>query len=178
MRQETLLLLRGLRLSLLRLPLLLWSLLRRRRPGSSTPRGRPMTPVSPPSRGRRGCFRRKIVQRAVTSEVAGLTAFETGNHRGRSLIDRPTGRYAGKRLRGRLPARIPPTSTCVVPLLICHLHRSPCDDHLPHKTKNFSWVVLPGPSHFELMLKTLSLNSGGFNPATSALLMTAAGPLL
>ena len=172
MRRETLLLFRGLQLSLLRLLLLLWSLLQRRRR-----RSWPMTPVSPPPRGRRGRLRRKGAQRAVTSEVAGLTAFETGNHRGRSLIDRPTGRYAGKRLRGRLPARIPPTSTCVVPLLIRHFHRAPCDAYLPHKTKNFLWVVLPGPSHFELMLN-LSLNSGGFNPATSAILMTAAGPFL
>ena len=114
-RRETLMLrvlLRVLRLSLLRLPLLLWSLLLRRRRRSSTPRGRPMTPVYPPPRGRRGGLRRKGAQRAVTSGVAGLTAFKTGNHRGRGLIGRPTGRYAGKRLCGRLLTRIHPTSTC------------------------------------------------------------------
>ena len=164
MRRETLLLLQVLRLSLLRLPLLLWSLLRRRRWRSSTPRGRPMTPVSPPPRGRRGGFRRKGVQRAVTSEVAGLTAFETGNHRGRGLVDRPTGRHAGKRLRGRLPARIHPTSTCLVPLLLCHLHRAPCDGHLLHKIKNFLCFVLSGPSHFELMLN-LEFELGGIQPS-------------
>ena len=138
MRRETLLLLlllRVLRLSLLRLPLLLWSLLLwllllRWQRRSSTPRGRPMTRVSPPPRGRGRGFRRKGLQRAVTSEVAGLTAFETGNHRCRGLIGRPNGRYPGKRLRGRLPAQIHPSSQCLVPLLISHLYRAPFDGYL------------------------------------------------
>ena len=174
MRREVLQLRRRvLRLSLL-LPLPLWSLLLclQRRP--STPRGRPMGPVSPPPRGRRGDLRRKGVQRAVTSEVAGLTAFETGNHRGKCLIDRPTGR---EKLRGRLPARIPPTSTCLVPLLISQLHRAPFDGHLPHQIKNFLGLSFEAPL-ISILCSTLSLNSGGCNSATSALLMTAAEPRL
>ena len=59
---------------------------------------------APPQAAKRPLKER--VQRADTSEVAGFMAFETGNHRIRGLIDRPTGRYPGKRLRGRLPALI------------------------------------------------------------------------
>ena len=147
MRREALLLRRRvlrltlllLLLLLLRSPLLRW----RRRP--STPRGPPMPPVSPPPRGRRGVLRRKGVQGAVTSEVAGLTAFETSYNRGRGLIDHPTGRYPGTWLRGRLPARIHPTSTCLVPLLISLLHRAPFDGHLPHQIKNFLGLPFQAP---------------------------------
>ena len=161
MRRDALLLLRlVLRLSLLLLLLLLWSLLLRRRWRPSTPHGRPMTPVSLSPGRRRGDLRRKGLQRAVTSEVAGLTAFKTGNHRVRGLIDSPTGRYPRKRLCGSLPARIHPTGTFSVSLRISHLHRAPFDGHLPHQIKSFLWFVLPGPFHFELMLN-LKLELGG-----------------
>ena len=111
----------------------------------------------------------KCVQRAVASEVAGLVAFETGNRRGRGLIDRPTGRYPGKRLRGRLPARIRPSSTCLVPLLADQLHRAPCDGHLPHQIKNLLRLVVPSPSLLELILLELmvdlDLEVGGLQPS-------------
>ena len=79
-------------------------------------------------------------------------------------MGRPTGRQPGKRLRGRLPGRIHPTSTCLVPLLIGHLHCAPFDGHLPHQIKNFLWFVSPGPSHFELMLNR-KFELGGIQPS-------------
>ena len=118
----------------LRLLLLLWSLLPllRRLP---TPREGPpkLTSVAPPHSGLRGGLHRKFVQRAVVSEMTRLLAFETINHLGGGLIDRPAGRFPGKLLRGRLPARCRPTSTHLVALLIGQLRWAPFDSHLPYQ---------------------------------------------
>ena len=99
---------------------------------------------APPGAARRPS--KEGVQRTVTSEVAGLTAFETGKHRGRGLIDRPTSRYPGKRLHGR-PCEV--TRPVRVWCCISYLHRAPFDGHLPYQIKKKNWSVLPGPSRFE-----------------------------
>ena len=109
-------------------------------------------PVAPPHSGMRGGLHRKFVQRAVTSEMTGLPAFETSNHLGGSLIDYPAGRFPGKLLRGRLPARCRPTSTRLLALLIGQLHHAPFDSHLPYQIENFVRLVLPMTFHVELTL--------------------------
>ena len=133
-----------------------WSLLLRRPRRSSMPRGRPMTPVAPPPRGRRGGRRWKGVQRAVTSEVAGLTAFETGNYHGRGLY-RPPHQPIRRETASRTTAR---ANTRTVRVWCRYLHRAPFDGHLPHQIKNFLWFVLPGPSQ----MLNLEFEVGGIQP--------------
>ena len=154
-------------LLLLRLLLLLLMLLRL----LSAPCGRPpkLTPVALPRSGLRGGLHRKFVQRAVTSEMTGLLALEISNHLGRGIIEPPTGRFPGRLLRGRLPARCRPTSTRLVGLLFCQSHRALFDTN-SKSSSGFSFQV----PFMSSLLSSLSLN--GCNPATKDLLMTLAGP--
>ena len=105
--------------------------------------------VAPPHSGLRGSLHRKFVQGAVASEITGVLAFETSNYFDGGLIDHPAGRFPDKLLRGRLPARCRPTSTCLVALLVGQLHCAPFDNHLPYQVDR---LVLPMPVHVELTL--------------------------
>ena len=113
------------------------------------------------------------MQRAVTSEVARLTAFETGDHRGRSLIDRLSRETASRSTaRANSPDQYVCGAAVYLPSPPCAMRRPP-----PAKDQNFLWFVLPGPSHFELMLN-LKFELGGNSTSHSVSIMTAAGPPL
>ena len=111
-----------------------------------------MTPVTPRHRGLREGLHRKIVKRAITSETAGVLAFEASDNLGGGLIDPPAGRLPDRHLRGRLPARCRPTSTRLVTLLIRQLDRAPFDGHLPPQVEDFVLLVFPNPFHVEFTL--------------------------
>lgn len=134
-----------------------------------------LTPVAPPRSGLRGGLHRKFVGKAVANEVTRLLAVETGNY-----LDGGLAFPAGWGARAFPPGVARPVRVWLRCLSASSTMRSTSTRWLrclSARSKTSSGLSFQFP-FMSSLISTLILNSGRCNPATNALLMTAAGPFL